>query len=160
MDYILKKTEQLQRAILTLLSVLATILLLVLTAQLVVTMIQFIRNISINSISVDAIFGLLGTFLTALIVLELIENISAYLKDHVLNVEVAVTTALIAVSRKIILFESEKASYEKLIALGIAVIGLALAYYLLHKAHAEKRKMLFGADTVSKVMSKRRASDI
>lgn len=160
MDYIIKKTELVQRTILTILSILATILLFVLTGQLIVSLIHFIKNISINNISIDAIFGLLGSFLTALIVLELIENISAYLKDHVLNVEVAVTTALIAVSRKIILFESEKESYEKLIALGIAVIGLALAYYLLHKSHSEKQKVLFGTNTVSKAMSKRRASDI
>jgi uncharacterized membrane protein (DUF373 family) len=123
-------------------------------------LVQYILKMDIYNISTDAIFALLGTFLTALIILELIENISAYLKDHVLNVEVAVTTALIAVSRKIILFESQKESYEKLISYGVAVIGLALAYYLLHKSHTEKRKALFGTDTVSKAMSKRRASDM
>jgi uncharacterized membrane protein (DUF373 family) len=160
MDYILKKTEQLQRWILTGLSVLSTLLLLILSIQLVITFVQYIIKININNISTDAIFALLGSFLTALIILELVENISAYLKDHVLNVEVAVTTALIAVSRKIILFESEKESFEKLIALGVAVIGLALAYYLLHKSHTEKRKSLFGTDTMSKAMSKRRATDL
>jgi uncharacterized membrane protein (DUF373 family) len=160
MDYILKKIEQLQRWILVGLSVLSTLLLLVLSLQIVVTLFQYINKININNISIDAIFSLLGSFLAALIVLELIENISAYLKDHVLNVEVAVTTALIAVSRKIIIFESEKESFEKLIALGVAVIGLALAYYILHKSHNEKRKILFGTDTISKAMSKRRATDV
>ena len=128
MVYILKKIEQLQRWILIGLSILSTFLLFILSLQVAVTLVQYILKMDIYNISTDAIFALLGTFLTALIILELIENISAYLKDHVLNVEVAVTTALIAVSRKIILFESQKESYEKLMSYGVAVIGLALAY--------------------------------
>jgi uncharacterized membrane protein (DUF373 family) len=160
MEYILKKIEHLQRWILVGLSILSTTLLLVLSVQLLISFVQYIIKIDINNISADAIFTLLGSFLTALIILELIENISVYLKDHMLNVEVAVTTALIAISRKIILFELDKESYQKLIALGFAVISLSVAYYLMHKSHIEKSKILFGTDNISKAMRKRRASDI
>lgn len=159
MQYILNKTEFIQRWILVALSMLATGFLVVLCIQIFITFYNFVWDININNFSIDAVFSLLGTFLSALIVLELIENISAYLKDHILNVEVAVTTALIAVSRKIIIFESEKETYQKLIALGVAVIALSLGYYLLHKSHDEKRKTLLGTNSISKAMGKRRVSD-
>ncbi len=159
MNIILKKIEHIQRWILVGLSILCTILLFVVCIQILVTFANFVLTADIQNISIDAIFALLGSFLTALIIIELIENISAYLKDHVLNVEVAVTTALIAVSRKIIIFESEQESYQKLIALGVAILTLAIAYYLLHKSHIDKTQTLLGTSSISKAMSKRRSND-
>jgi uncharacterized membrane protein (DUF373 family) len=159
MRLILKKIEQLQSWILIGLSVLSTFILFVFCIQILFSFFTFVRTLDVNKLSIEAIFNLLSALLTALILLELIENISSYLKDHVLNVEVAVTTALIAVSRKIILFEFEKESYQKLLALGVSVISLSLGYYLLHKAHSDKHKAFLGMDSLPKAMSKRRLSD-
>ncbi len=43
-----------------------------------------------------------GLFLNILIALELLENVTAYLRKHIVQVELVVVTALIAISRKII----------------------------------------------------------
>jgi uncharacterized membrane protein (DUF373 family) len=49
------------------------------------------------------LFQLFGLFLNVLIALEILENITAYLKKHVIQVELVLVTSLIAVSRKIII---------------------------------------------------------
>ncbi|NJN23391.1 MAG: hypothetical protein HC810_01960 [Acaryochloridaceae cyanobacterium RL_2_7] len=71
-----------------------------------------------------------GLFLNVLIALELLENITAYLKKHILQVELVVVTALIAVARKIIIFDLQKLDGSDLLALAIAILSLSFSYWL------------------------------
>lgn len=84
------------------------------------------------------IIEIFGLFLNILIALELLENITVYLRKHILQLELVLTTALIAVARKIIIFDPKQ--YEKidLIALGIAIICLSASYWLVRKSHETK----------------------
>lgn len=59
-----------------------------------------------------------GLFLNILIALEILENITAYLQKQVVQVELVIVTSLIAVARKIIIFDFEKLG-------GLDLIGLA-----------------------------------
>ncbi|BFM40203.1 phosphate-starvation-inducible PsiE family protein [Synechocystis sp. LKSZ1] len=74
---------------------------------------------------------LFGLFLNILIALELLENITAYLRKNVIQVELVLVTAIIAIARKVIIFDSSKYSYLSLIALGVATICLSVSYWLL-----------------------------
>jgi uncharacterized membrane protein (DUF373 family) len=76
-----------------------------------------------------------GLFLNILIALELLENITAYLRKHILQVELVVVTALIAVARKIIIFDPEKYQANDLIAFGIATLALAVSYWLIKRTN-------------------------
>jgi uncharacterized membrane protein (DUF373 family) len=58
--------------------------------------------------------------LTVLIALEILENITAYLRKHIIQVELVIVTSIIAIARKIIILDFEKTS-------GIDLIGLAIA---------------------------------
>jgi uncharacterized membrane protein (DUF373 family) len=78
------------------------------------------------------LFQLFGLFLNVLIALEILENITAYLKKHVIQVELVLVTSLIAVSRKIIILDLEKKDSNDLIALGIAVFALSISYVMIH----------------------------
>ena len=69
-----------------------------------------------------------GLFLNILIALELLENITAYLRKHIVQVELVVVTALIAVARKIIIFDPSKYAKNDLIALAFACLALAASY--------------------------------
>ena len=71
---------------------------------------------------------LFGLFLNILIALELLENITAYLKKQVVQVELVLITALIAVARKIIIFDIDKKSSSDLMALGVAILCLSVGY--------------------------------
>ncbi|MFM6205299.1 phosphate-starvation-inducible PsiE family protein, partial [Planktothrix sp.] len=58
------------------------------------------------------------------------ENISSYLKKHVIQVELVIITSLIAVGRKIIIFDLDKKGGEDLIGLALAVLALSISYLI------------------------------
>jgi uncharacterized membrane protein (DUF373 family) len=80
-----------------------------------------------------------GLFLNILIALELLENVTAYFRKHVIHVELVVVTALIAVSRKIIIFDSEKFSQVDLISLALACLALSASYWLLRRTSTRRK---------------------
>lgn len=72
-----------------------------------------------------------GLFLNILIALEILENITAYLRKHVVQVELVFITALIAGARKIIILDLAKVSGQQLIGLGVAILALSISYWLI-----------------------------
>ncbi|MBE9079046.1 phosphate-starvation-inducible PsiE family protein [Romeria aff. gracilis LEGE 07310] len=84
------------------------------------------------STTLSEIFGL---FLSVLIALEILENITAYLKQHVVQVELVVVTSLTAVARKIIILDLEKVSGVSLIGLAIAILSLSISYWIVRRVH-------------------------
>ena len=78
----------------------------------------------------QTLIEIFGLFLNVLIALELLENITAYLKKHILQVELVVVTALIAVSRKIIIFDLKKFDSSDLLSLAIAIFALSISYWM------------------------------
>ncbi len=86
----------------------------------------------------NKIFEIFGLFLNILIALELLENISAYLKKHVLQIELVLVTSLIAVARKIILFNLDKKTGIDLIGLALALLCLAISYWIIRQTNKER----------------------
>lgn len=78
-----------------------------------------------------------GMFLNVLIALELMENITAYLRQHVIQLELVIITALTAVARKIVIFDS-KADGD-LTGLAIAVLSLSISYWIV-RSQSQSRK--------------------
>jgi uncharacterized membrane protein (DUF373 family) len=91
-------------------------------------------NTSFNT----TLFELFGLFLNVLIALEILENITAYLRKHVIQVELVIVTSLIAVARKIIIFDLEKKSSSDLIALAVAVFSLSIGYAIIYYTHRKQ----------------------
>ena len=85
-----------------------------------------------------SLIEILGLFLNLLIALELLENITAYLKEHVIQVELVIVTSLIAVARKIIIFDFKKASDFDLFGLAIAIFSLSLSYWIIRRMNSKK----------------------
>jgi uncharacterized membrane protein (DUF373 family) len=79
-----------------------------------------------------------GLFLNILIALELLENITAYLKKHIVQVELVVVTAIIAIARKIIIFNPKEYDKMDLIALTIGCLALSVSYWLIRKLNQDK----------------------
>lgn len=76
------------------------------------------------------LFKIFGLFLNVLIALEILENITAYLKKHVVQVELVIVTSIIAVARKIIILDLEKVEGDEVIGLGVAVLCLSISYWI------------------------------
>ena len=85
------------------------------------------------------LFGIFGLFLNVLIALEILENITAYLKKHVIQVELVIVTSLIAVSRKIIILDLQKTSAPELAALAAAIIALSGSYWIIKQVNRKSQ---------------------
>jgi uncharacterized membrane protein (DUF373 family) len=81
-----------------------------------------------------------GFFLNILIALELLENITVYLRKHIVQLELVLITALIAVARKIIIFDPKQYDKINLISLGIATLCLSASYWLVRYINSRHRK--------------------
>ncbi len=82
------------------------------------------------------LLNIFGLFLDVLIALEILENITAYLRKHVFQVELVIVTSLIAVSRKIILLDLEKVPGIDIIGLGVAILALSISYWIIRRSNA------------------------
>lgn len=70
-----------------------------------------------------------------LITLEILENITAYLRKHVIQVELVIVTSLIAVARKLIILDMEKITGIELIGLAIAIFALSISYLIIRNTN-------------------------
>jgi uncharacterized membrane protein (DUF373 family) len=120
------------------------VLSLALIAVILVSLIDLVRVLSVDLLHSEPVgffnttlIDLFGLFLNILIALELLENVTAYLKKHIVQVELVVVTALIAVSRKIIIFDPNKYAKIDLIALAGASLALAISYWLIKTMNEE-----------------------
>ena len=78
-----------------------------------------------------------GLFLNVLIALEILENITAYLKKYVVQVELVIVTSIIAVARKIIILDFENPLGIDLIELAIAIFSLAISYWIIRRTNTK-----------------------
>lgn len=78
-----------------------------------------------------------GMFLNVLIALELMENVTAYLRQHVIQLELVIITALTAVARKIVIFDSK--SDGDLTGLAIAVLSLSISYWIVRSQNQSRK---------------------
>ena len=81
----------------------------------------------------EQLIAIFGLFLNILIALEVLENITAYLRNHVVQIELVIATSLIAVARKIIILDLGKVDGLQLIGLAIAIVSLSFSYWLVRK---------------------------
>ncbi len=86
----------------------------------------------------EVLFKIFGLFLNILIALEILENITAYLKKHVIQVELVIITSLIAVARKIIILDLSKTSGLEIIGLGVAILSLSVGYWIIRRANLKQ----------------------
>lgn len=86
----------------------------------------------------ESLFEIFGLFLNILIALEILENITAYLRKHVIQVELVIVTSLIAVARKIIILDLEKATGIDIIGLAVAIFALSISYWIIRRTNARK----------------------
>jgi uncharacterized membrane protein (DUF373 family) len=85
----------------------------------------------------QTLFQTFGLFLNVLIALEILENITGYLKKHVLQVELVIVTSLIAIARKIIILDLKVTEGIEIIGLGIAILALSISYLIIRSSHSK-----------------------
>jgi uncharacterized membrane protein (DUF373 family) len=94
----------------------------------------------IASLGKSEILHVFGSFMIVLIAVEIFVNITLYIRNDVIPVKMVVATALMAVARKIIVFDYHDVSALHVIGTALLVVALGGSYWLLErefKVHAD-----------------------
>ncbi len=85
-------------------------------------------------IDTGGLMDLFSLILILLIGLELIETIKTYLKESAVHVELIILVAIIAIARKIVVWDFNKYTEAELYGLSAIVLALGITYYLVKRA--------------------------
>ena len=89
-------------------------------------------------LNISDILDTFGAFLVVLIAIEIFLNITLYLRDDIIHVKLVVGTALMAIARKVIVFDFNGLSHHYVYATGAVVVALGLSYWLVSRCENEK----------------------
>ena len=134
----LRQVHRFERLLAKLLAAVLSVVLLVATAELVITLVNQLLGGSSNWLG-DDMTRFLDQILALLIALEVLQNLTAYLRDHVIQIELVLITALTALARKVIVMpEGMLKTPGELAGLGVAVLALSSAYWLVRQSHTSR----------------------
>ena len=130
--------DRAERWIAKVLGLVLLVVMLVAAAQLVWQVGWAIANPATPWLS-DKLTRVLGDLLNILIAVEVLQNITSYLRRHVVQIELVLITAMTAVARKVIVLPPGAESKPQLLAgLGVAVLALAAAYWLVRAVNRRR----------------------
>ncbi len=84
-------------------------------------------------LKISDILATFGAFLAVLIAIEIFLNISMYLSTNIVPVRLVIATALMAIARKVIIFDFKEVSPPYIMATAAVVMALGLTYWLITK---------------------------
>jgi len=84
-------------------------------------------------LNISDILATFGAFIAVLIAIELFLNISLYLRDDIIHVKLVVATALMAICRKVIVFDFKELSPQYIYATAGVVLALGVTYWVVSK---------------------------
>lgn len=131
----LKGTSQFETLVSKFLAVTMLVVIIVIMIDLVRFLAIALFEPSAQGFFATTLSEIFGLFLSVLIALEILENITAYLKRHVVQVELVIVTSLTAVARKIIILDLEKITGSQLLGLSLAIFALSISYWIVRNLH-------------------------
>lgn len=84
-------------------------------------------------LNISDILATFGAFLAVLIAIEIFINITLYVRNDVLPVKLVVATALMAICRKVIIFDFKELTPMYILATAATVFALGITYWLISK---------------------------
>jgi len=110
------------------------------TVDLIWLLLKYLVVPPFGLIEIDQLLEIFGLFLLILIGIELLDTIRIFHRERIIRVEIAVVVALLAVARKVIILDYKSLTSFTLLEVGAAVLGLAVAYYLLRLSRSPRGK--------------------
>lgn len=84
-------------------------------------------------LQINDILATFGAFLAVLIAIEIFVNISMYLSTNVIPVRLVIATALMAIARKVIIFDYENITPPYIYGTAAVILALGITYWLIIK---------------------------
>jgi uncharacterized membrane protein (DUF373 family) len=110
-------------------------------AELVWILFESLFQTTVYRLDNYELLSVFGFFLLVVIGIELLDTLKAYLQENVIHVEIVILVAVIAIARKVIILDPEFSDGVLMAGLGVIVIGLGVAYYLIKKANSLSVKL-------------------
>ena len=79
------------------------------------------------------ILATFGAFLAVLIAIEIFLNITLYLREDVIHVRLVIATALMAIARKVVVFDFKELGVPYVFATAAVVLSLGITFWLITK---------------------------
>lgn len=136
--------EKLHKAIIAMVNVLAILMVFVIFVgiwDVVYVIYQKFFAVPDFEVGVGDILQTFGAFMAVLIAIEIFVNITLYLRTDVIPVKLVVATALMAICRKVIIFDFHDLSPQYIYASGFVVLALGVTYWLVEKIHDKEDKI-------------------
>jgi uncharacterized membrane protein (DUF373 family) len=125
--------NQLWRAIRIAVRVLAIIMTLVIVwgvADVCWVLYQRLVQPPILLLTISDILATFGAFLAVMIAIEIFENLTLYLREDVIHVDIVMATALMAIARKVIVLDYKEMTPAYVYATACVVIAMSIGYWL------------------------------
>lgn len=113
-----------------LLAVLMTAVILWGVADVILVLYQELKTPPIMLLTISDILALFSAFMAVLIAIEILINIIIYLREDVIHVKIVMATALMAISRKIIVMDFSKISADYVLAVAAVTLAMSVGYWL------------------------------
>ncbi len=112
------------------LAILMTIVILWGVADVIMVLYQELRSPPVLMLTISDILILFGAFMAVLIAIEILINIIIYLRDDVIHLKIVMATALMAISRKVIIMDFTSLSAEYIFAVATVTLAMSVGYWL------------------------------
>jgi len=97
------------------------------------TIYEKIKTPPIFILTISDMLATFGAFMAVLIAIEILINITVYLRDDVIHVKIVMATALMAVARKVIVLDFETTTPPYIYGLAAVALSMSIGYWLIHK---------------------------
>jgi uncharacterized membrane protein (DUF373 family) len=84
-------------------------------------------------LNIQEMLEVFGFFMMVLIGLELLESIKSYLDENKIHAEVVFLVAIVAITRKVIIFDSKSITPEMLYGMAAVIVALGIGYFLVRR---------------------------
>ncbi len=112
------------------LAVLMTIVILWGVADVIMVLYQELKTPPVLMLTISDILTLFGAFMAVLIAIEILINIIIYLRDDVIHLKIVMATALMAISRKVIIMDFSSIAVEYVFAVAAVALAMSVGYWL------------------------------
>ena len=113
------------------LAILMTLVIIWGVGDVVFVLYQRIMSPPMYLLNISDIFATFGAFLAVLIAIEIFTNITLYIRNDVIPVRLVIATALMAIARKVIVFDFKVLTPMYLLATAAVVLALGITYWLI-----------------------------
>ena len=138
-DKLIKKMQEVIHFAVRILAVLMTFVILWGVGDVVWTVFQKLTNEPVLLLDIHEMLATFGAFMAVLIAIEIFVNIVVYLREEVFHVQIVMATALMAISRKIIILDYDTVQPAYIYSTALTILALSVGYWLISKNNSYKK---------------------